>query len=80
MAVLRSELPNCVVSLSRQRDYLPHYGLIRRDARYTVEEAMELANENGFTDETGQPFTDVDQFLCSLELAVAKEPEGLSES
>jgi hypothetical protein len=70
---LEDALPNCVVSLAKQEDELPHDGLVSDEGRYTVEEMMEKANEAGYRDAEGQPFTSVDQFLLALELSAAEE-------
>ena len=72
LTALRHALPNCVVSLASRPDELPHNPLIRRFGNFSVEEMMQLANDNNLVDDLGQPFTNIEQFLLTLELDSAK--------
>jgi hypothetical protein len=61
---LKLQLPNCAVSTESSTE-----GLVNEDGAYTAEEMMEAANEEGYRDENGQPFTNVDDFLTAVELS-----------
>lgn len=63
---LRSELPNCVVLTESSTE-----GLVNENSAYTAKEMMELLNTKGYRNEDGQPFTNVDDFLRTLELDAA---------
>lgn len=65
---LRAALPSCTISLADRIEDSPLHGLIQEDATYTAEEMMNKANEAGFRDSDGKPFTDVKRFLRALEL------------
>jgi hypothetical protein len=73
---LRRKLPDCVVSLASSQEAFPHDGLVSGDAPYTVEEMMEKVNQEGYRDDDGEPFTDVERFLLAVELSVARGPGG----
>lgn len=67
LARLRATLSSCTISLAGRIEDSPLQGLIQEEATYTAEEMMHKANEAGFRDTDGRPFTDVNRFLRALE-------------
>ena len=63
---LRRHLPNCAVLSESSTD-----GLVNKDSAYTAKQMMEALNDEGYRDENGQPFTNVDDFLRAVELDAA---------
>jgi hypothetical protein len=63
---LKRELPDCAVLIESSTE-----GLVNKESNYTAKQMMEALNEDGYRDEHGHPFTNVDDFLRAVELDAA---------